>query len=105
MSLDEQPLPVGAPPPTITFDGTRVSGFGGCNRYTGQVAEKTPGTIAVGPLAATKMACPSPAMEVEDRYIATLGTVSHYTFVAGRLLLSGATGGASQRLTFERRLP
>jgi len=102
MSLDERPLSQGAQPPTIIFDGARVSGFGGCNRYTGQVAENTPGTITVGPLAATKMACPSPAMEVEDRYIAALGSVSRYTFVAGRLLLSGANGGPSQRLLFRR---
>ncbi len=105
VSLAGQPVPAGAQPPTIVFDSGRVSGFGGCNHYTGQVEERTPGTIAIDRLAATKMACPSPAMEVEDRYFATLATVSQYTFVASRLLLSGADGSTSQQLTFERARP
>ena len=101
VSLGGPPLPAGARPPTAVFDGTRLSGFGGCNRYTGQVAEPTPGTITVGPLAATKMACPSPAMEVEGRYFAALGGVTQYALAGGRLVLSGA----SAKLTFERTAP
>ena len=101
VSLSGQPLPPGARPPTAVFDGTPVSGFGGCNRYTGQVAEPTPGTITIGPLAATKMACPSPGMEVEDLYFAVLGRVTQYTLASGRLILSGE----SAKLTFERAVP
>ena len=101
VSLGGQPLPPGARPPTVVFDGTRLSGFAGCNHYTGQVAEKTPGSITIGPLAATKMACPSPAMEVEDRYLAALGRATQYTLAGGRLVLSGASG----TVTFERAAP
>jgi len=103
--FDEQPLPDGARPPMIAFDVTRVSGFGGCNHYAGPVEERTPGAIAVGPLAATKMACPPPAMDVEARYLAALAVVSRYTFVGGRLLLSGMDGATSRRLTFDRSGP
>jgi heat shock protein HslJ len=95
------PLPPGARPPTAVFDGTRLSGFAGCNHYTGQVAEKTPGSITIGPLATTKMACPSPAMEVEDGYLAALGRATQYTLAGGRLVLSGASG----TVTFERAAP
>jgi heat shock protein HslJ len=104
VNLDRQPLPQGARPPTAIFEGTRVSGFGGCNRYVGQVVEKSPGAIVVGPLAGTKMACPSPAMEVEDRFLAAMSQVTRYSFVGGRLVLSAVDGGASWELIFERAL-
>src|SRR6185295_11152330 len=58
VSLDRLPISGVDRPPTAMIEGSRLSGFGGCNRYTGQVAEKSPGAIVVGPLAATKMACP-----------------------------------------------
>ena len=102
MSLDGRPLPQATRPPTAVFEGARVSGFGGCNRYVGQVVEKSPGAIVVGPLAGTKMACPSPAMEVEDRFLAAMSRATRYSFVGGRLVLSAADGGTSQELTFER---
>ena len=101
MSLSGQPLPPGTRPPTAVFDGARLSGFGGCNRYTGQVGEPTPGTITIGPLAATKMACPSPGMEVEGLYFAALGRVTQYALAGGRLVLSGE----SAKLAFERAAP
>jgi heat shock protein HslJ len=102
-SLDNRPLPAGARPPTLLFGDARVSGLGGCNRYTGTVTAKRPGTLSVGPLATTKMACAGPAMDVEDRYLAALATVSQCALVAGRLQLSGTLAGASRTLTFERR--
>ena len=102
VSLDGLPLPPGARPPTALFEGARVSGFGGCNRYFGQVVEKSPGVIVVGPLAATKMACPSPSIEVEDRFLAAMSRATKYSFVGGRLVLSAVDGGTSRELTFER---
>ena len=103
VGLDDRPLPAGARPPTLLFGDARVSGFGGCNRYTGTVAAKRPGTLSVGPLATTKMACAGPATDVEDRYLAALAAVSQCALVAGRLQLSGTVEGASRTLTFERR--
>lgn len=78
-----------------------MSGFGGCNRYTGQVEEKAPGAIAIGPLAVTKMACPPPAMDVESRYFAALAQVTQYRVAGSRLVLSGPSG----ELAFERSTP
>lgn len=102
VSLDGQPLPTEARQPTALFEGTRVSGFGGCNRYFGGVVEKSPGAIVIGPLAGTKMACPSPAMEIEDRFIAAMSQATRYSFVGGRLVLSAVGGGAPRELAFER---
>jgi heat shock protein HslJ len=102
VSLDRQPLPAEARSPTIVFDEARVSGFGGCNRYFGGVSEKAPGALVIGPLAATKMACPSPAMEIEDRFFAVLSRVTRYSFVGGRLVLSAVDGGLPRELAFER---
>jgi heat shock protein HslJ len=82
-----------------------VSGFGSCNRYTGTVGSKRPGTLSVGALATTKMACAAPAMDVEDRYFAALAAVSQCALVTGRLQLSGTLDGVSRTLTFERGGP
>ena len=98
VSLGGQPLPADLRPPTAVFDGVRVSGLGGCNRYSGQIQEQAPGTIAIGPLASTKMACPPPAMDVEGRYFAILDKVTQYRLAGSRLVLSGPSG----ELTFER---
>jgi len=101
VSLGGQPLPPGARPPTAAFDGARVSGFGGCNRYTGQAEEKSSGAITIGSLAVTKMACPGPAMEVEARYLTVLGGATKYVFAGRRLVLSGSAG----EMVFERPAP
>ena len=103
-SLDDRPIPPGARPPTLVFDGgTRVSGFGGCNRYTATIEEKTAGALTVGPLATANMACATAAMEIESRYLAGLAKVSRYTIVAGRLQLIHVDDGTPRPLTFERR--
>lgn len=59
---------------TLTFDGTRVSGKSGCNRYMGQVAlDETTATFSG--MAGTRMMCPPPQMEIEDAYLRVLGMV------------------------------
>jgi heat shock protein HslJ len=102
VSLDRLPVSGVDRPPTAVFEGSRVAGFGGCNRYFGQVVEKSPGAIAVGPLAGTRMACPGPAMELESRFLAAMSRMTRYSFVDGRLVLSTIEGGAPQELMFER---
>ena len=101
VEIDSEPLPAGARPPTATFEGTRISGFGGCNRYMGGVGEEAgPGSMTVGPLASTRMACPPPEMDIEDRFLAGLAKISRYTFLGSRLALSGMDGDKSITLIF-----
>jgi heat shock protein HslJ len=102
VSIDGVPVSPVDRPPTAVFEGSRVAGYGGCNRYVGQVVEKSPGAIAVGPLAGTRMACPGPAMELESRFYSAMSRVTRYGFVGGRLVLSAIDGDAPRELTFER---
>ena len=101
VEMDGKALPAGATPPTIRFDGLRASGFAGCNRFTGSVEDKGAGAFTFGPLAATRMACAGPQDEIESRFVARLGTVSRFSFVAGRLALTD--GRATAALVFEAK--
>lgn len=78
--------------PTLTVAEGRLSGFGGCNNYNGTIKERVPGEIEVSPLASTRMACPSGEMDVEQKFLKLLEQVDRYTFVGGRLALSGEQG-------------
>lgn len=100
VEIDSEPLPAGVRPPTATFEGTRIFGFGGCNRYMGGVGEAGPGSMTVGPLASTRMACPPPEMGIEDRFLAGLAKINRYTFLGSRLALSGMEGDKSVTLIF-----
>lgn len=100
--VDGEPIPVGARRPTAVVADGRIAGFGGCNRYTASISETSPGSIAVGPAAATKMACPEPEMLLEDRFLASLGAAVRYSFLAGRLALSGTDGSAPRSILLVR---
>ena len=81
--LGETPIEAEA---TIAFasDGT-ASGNSGCNRFSGSLEEDGE-TIAFGPLASTRMACPDPQMSVETGFLQALGTarraVAHHLVMA-----------------------
>ena len=59
-------------------DDGRVQGSGGCNRFTGSY-EVDGDTISFGALAATRMLCPEPIQENEDRLFAALSRVSKFS--------------------------
>jgi heat shock protein HslJ len=94
--------PLSSPGTTLVFDSQRVSGSGGCNRYSGRVAEHAPGQIAVSELASTKMACAEAETEIETRFLAALAETRAYTFLAGRLGLSTSGRRGTGLLLFER---
>lgn len=52
---------------TARFEGGRVSGFSGCNQFSGSYTVDRD-KLAVGPLAGTMMACPEPAMGLERAF-------------------------------------
>jgi heat shock protein HslJ/uncharacterized membrane protein len=90
------PLPDGV---VITLEvrGTRVSGQGGCNRYSGALRLTGEG-LALGPLAATRMACPAPQMGAEAAWLALLSRVASFDVEEGALLLLSAEGDRLARL-------
>lgn len=87
---------------TATFEGERISGFGGCNRYFATIEAPTPYELKIGPVGATRKACPPPQMEAEDRYLKALEAATQFSFVLGKLAITYELGGALGTLVFER---
>lgn len=104
VELDGAPLPDGLMPPTALIQYGKITGFAGCNRYTGPIAEPQAGKLDVGDVASTKKACEGGANDLEARFLERLGQVDAYTFQAGRLVLSGPprAQGAPATLVFSR---
>ncbi|WP_432768069.1 MAG: META domain-containing protein [Sphingopyxis sp.] len=85
--------PVAADRPTsLQFDGSRISGSAGCNRFSGSYSADG-GTLTAGPLAATEMACPGAGMTQENAFFELMRGPVSLTFPAdGTLILTGAEG-------------
>ena len=73
---------------TAVFKDGKVTGFGGCNRYSATVTSSSPGALKVGAISATKMACAGPAGSNEQRYFAALEKAEGFALEEGRLVLS-----------------
>jgi heat shock protein HslJ len=79
-------------PLTLNLDALTASGSSGCNQFSGDVSVSGSGPdleIRFGPLSATEMACPGPAMGLESRYLAALDTVRTATVSDDTLTLTG----------------
>ena len=88
--------------PSATLDGQRISGSTGCNRFTAAYALDG-AALAVGPVAATRMACPPPAEAVERAYAGALERVAGWRVEEGELVLLAADGG--ELLRYEAATP
>jgi heat shock protein HslJ len=66
-SFDTSERLPGARRPTLEFKAGRLAAFSGCNRAMGSAIEAD-GRMAVGRLAATRMACPEPLASFEQRF-------------------------------------
>ena len=77
--------------PTVVFDaeGNRVSGFAGCNRYSGGYS-LTGNALRFGSIASTKMACDNSA--TEDEMMLALASIQKYSLEGNKLILQGADG-------------
>ncbi|MCU0296839.1 MAG: META domain-containing protein, partial [Candidatus Nanopelagicales bacterium] len=87
---------------TVTFEAGRVHGFSGCNQFTGSYALKGE-SLVLGALGATMMACPEPAMSVENRFLRFFGGTLSVSVAGKDLTLRPADGG--EPLRFEREAP
>ena len=84
--------------PALRFiDGDRVSGSGGCNRFTGPASLEA-GVLRIGPLASTRMACPGGAMQAEARFLSVLERARGARLEGDRLVLMDAEGKPLLRL-------
>jgi heat shock protein HslJ len=90
-----------APELVIAPDGA-LSGFAGVNRFSGRLEPEAlaGGHIVTGPLAATRMAGPEPAMLLEARILALLGEPLEWRRSEDELtlLLRGATVARLRRV-------
>jgi heat shock protein HslJ len=84
----EDPAP-GEPPVTLTYTEGRFAGRSGCNSYSGPVETgELPGSIVIGPILSTRMACAELHMQVESRYLKNLQAVTKFAVTDGDLTLT-----------------
>ena len=77
---------------SLQFDGARLSGSAGCNRFSGSYRIEG-STLTAGPLMATKMACPGAGMAQEDAFFKLMaGPVSLRFPTDGTMEITGADG-------------
>lgn len=76
--------------PSIEFAEGKVSGFSGCNRFSGSYTIAEKGSIQFGMMMSTKMACP--AMNKETAFLKSLERCVSYTYTAGALSLLSKEG-------------
>jgi len=88
---------------TLTVDGDQIGGSGGCNRYFASMTESSPGEVTVSAIGATRMACAEERMDIETRYLTALGSVVKYSFLPGKLVLTGHDGDQSITMLFRSR--
>ena len=77
---------------TIRFQDGQITGFGGCNSYTGNfsLGDDNPFVMTInvmtnGPVAATRQSCPDPVAAQESAYLAALQSVSQWNYLFGKL--------------------
>jgi heat shock protein HslJ len=88
-------------PVTVRFEAGRVSGFSGCNTFTGSYTIDGD-RVTLGRLATTMMACPEPEMALESAFHSALSGTVHYSIHADQLRLIAASGTV---LVFEAEPP
>ena len=88
----------GKEPLTVRFTKEgRISGFSGCNTYTGQY-NVMDDALSVGPLASTRRACLSPALQTQEQtYLQDLQAVRSFSVAGTQLILITQSG---KRLVF-----
>ena len=82
-------------PTELAFDGERVSGTVGCNRFGGDYSSDGR-RLTFGALVMTRMACMGPVGEQERNFVALAsGPVSLRFLPSGEMVLMGAVGTAA----------
>jgi putative lipoprotein len=94
-ALGGRPLPPEARDPVLRFepgmDSARFAASAGCNRFAGTVRIEAD-TLAFGPAATTRMACPPPLDAAEAALATALGETARWAIDGNTLRLSDAGG-------------
>ena len=86
-------------PITLEFDQLRLSGFAGCNRFSGNYTLGSDGSLGVGTTSATKMACNEQRNHLEQRFLQKLPAVHQFSLNNGQLQLLDAQHKVLMALT------
>ena len=81
----------------------QLRGHGGCNRFFGSY-ELEDGSLRVGPLGSTRMACPDPAMSFELSFMDALQTPANASFFGNKLVLRTTEDVITVRFTAVDRI-
>jgi heat shock protein HslJ len=85
----------------VTFEDGLARGFSGCNNFSGSY-QREGNRLQLGHLASTMLACPEPALSIENAFRAAFAGTLEFTVDGDRLQASAASGA---RLLFEREAP
>jgi heat shock protein HslJ len=86
---------------TLVFGEGQISGKSACNRYSVGVEQgEAPADLKIGPTRGTRMACPGALMDVEQQYLDALTHVTGFSFLAGKLVLTGEKDGSWSTMLF-----
>ncbi|MFP5489358.1 MAG: META domain-containing protein [Acidimicrobiia bacterium] len=98
--VDGPTAPIAGWDVTVTIDGDQIGGRAACNSFGGTVTWGDDGTISVGQLSQTEMACePSTVMELESTFLAALMGADRFAVDGDRLTItSGDDAWAFDRL-------
>ena len=88
-------------PVTVRFESGRLSGFAGCNNFSGSYALDGD-QLKIGPVASTQMACPEPGSSIENAFHAALSGSLRYAVDGDDLSATTASGAT---LRFRREPP
>lgn len=77
----------------LLAEGTRLTGFTGCNNFNGQFTQDGTGLRVTGPLAMTRRACLEQNLNAqEQRFAAALEAMTRYTISEDILTIYGPDG-------------
>ena len=93
VKLNGMPVSVEATMTAQFADDKQVTGTGGCNRYFGNY-ELAGKSLKIGPLGATRMACPEPAASLEIAFLEALQSVVTVEVKNELLILRDNAGNA-----------
>ena len=88
---------------TLQFEGGRLAGSDGCNRFSGPYSAQKSALDVSGQLASTQMACPADVTEQARAYVAALTGARSYRITGDRLELLAADGSALATLSAQPR--
>jgi heat shock protein HslJ len=83
----------------VQFEANRIGARFGCNGMGGSYSQNG-NVLTVGPLAATRMFCPDPAMSFENQGGAILAQPVTITSSGDRMTLSNSVGRIDLRRTY-----